>query len=125
MHVDCKIYCKTCNICQSRISTRKNISGKLGTIIAEKRCELVGQSDKEKKFTAKVCIAFYTVFAIKKLQTFRWHPQANGLIASMLAKIAVKNQVNWLKYLQTITMEYNATQHRITGETPHFLMYGT
>jgi hypothetical protein len=42
----------------------------------------------------------------------------------MLAKICSEEQRNWCTYIGNITMEYNSMIHRVTGETPHFLMFG-
>jgi hypothetical protein len=90
------------------------------------------QSDRGGEFTAKVCKSLYEVLQIRKLQTTHYHPQANGQVerfnrtmADMLAKICAEDQRNWDTYLSTITMEYNASVHRVTGETPHFLTYGS
>ena len=189
MHQDCKLYCKSCEVCLCRLPARRNVGGKLGRLVATRRNELIGidlfsglpksgqfgailvitdyvskytmaiplvnkkpmsvanaiyekwitifgfpekiQSDKGKEFTAKLVKAFYKVFQIKKLQTSGWHPQANGQVerfnrtmADMLAKTCAEDQVNWSNYLSTVTMEYNAMRHRVTGESPHFLMFG-
>jgi hypothetical protein len=89
------------------------------------------QSDRGKEFTAKVCQSLYRVLKIRKLQTTSYHPQANGQVerfnktmADMLAKICSEEQTNWCTYIGTIAMEYNSMIHRVTGESPHFLMFG-
>lgn len=89
------------------------------------------QSDQGKEFTADVCKALYNVLMIRKLQTSGYHPQANGQVerfnktmADMLAKLCSDDQINWPDYVGTIVMEYNAMIHAVTGESPHFLMFG-
>ena len=89
------------------------------------------QSDKGKEFVAKVCKAMYSVFAVRKVQTSGWHPQANGQVerfnktlAEMLTKLCAKDQVNWPNYLRTVVMEYNAMVHCSTGESPYWMLFG-
>jgi hypothetical protein len=89
------------------------------------------QSDRGGEFTGKVCKHLYAVCQAKKLQTTPYHPQANGQVerfnqtmADMLSKLCHKEQRKWSEYLGTITMEYNATVHSATKESPHFLLMG-
>ena len=189
MYMDCKLYCKSCAVCQCRVALLPGQGGDLGKIVATRRGELIGidlfsgipesangnvsilmisdyvtkyamvipiknkkavsmasmlyenwitkigfperiQSDKGKEFVAKICKKFYAVCGIKKLQTSGWHPQANGQVerlnktlAAILAKTCAEDQRHWDEYLQTVIMEYNAMTHRVTGETPYFMMF--
>jgi len=43
-------------------------------------------------------------------------------MADMLAKRCGDDQRNWSKFLKVIQFEYNSTVHRVTGETPFYLM---
>jgi len=40
----------------------------------------------------------------------------------MLAKRCGDDQRNWSKFLKVIQLEYNCMVHRVTGETPFYLM---
>jgi len=89
------------------------------------------QSDQGKEFVGKVAKSLYEILQIKKVQTSGYHPQANGQVerfnrtmSDMLAKLCAHDQTNWCYHVRTIAMEYNAYTHRVTGETPHYLMFG-
>jgi len=87
------------------------------------------QSDRGKEFTSRVSEELYKVFDIHKYRTSGYHPQANGqterfnkTMADMLAKRCGDDQRNWSKFLKVIQLEYNCMVHRVTGETPFYLM---
>jgi hypothetical protein len=89
------------------------------------------QSDQGKEFTAKISRHFFIQMKIKKMSTTPYTPKANGLVerfnkvlGNTLAKLACYDQLNWDKYISITVMEYNATVHATTGETPYFMMFG-
>ncbi len=95
------------------------------------RCIL---TDQGRNFQGKLLKAICQQFDIKQLRTTAYHPQTNGLterlngtLVRLLAK-ACRTEAdktrNWDNLLSHIKRAYNTTPHRMTGESPHFLLYG-
>ena len=60
-----------------------------------------------------------------------YHPQTNGLVERLhqmityiIGKLGEDKKVNWPSHLAEIVHIYNATQSAVTGNSPHYLMFG-
>ena len=69
---------------------------------------------------------------IDKTRTTDFHPQSNAVcermnrtLLSMLAKCVDEDQQNWSQQLPYVLMAYRSSVHESTGDTPHFLVFGT
>ncbi|XGW30756.1 hypothetical protein V3C99_009594 [Haemonchus contortus] len=87
-------------------------------------------SDRGGEFENELVSALCEVMGIEQKFTKGYCPRENGLtervngtIVRMLKK---KTEVaaEWDKILPTVVYAYNATPHRATGGSPHFLLYG-
>lgn len=70
------------------------------------------------------------IFAIKKINTTPYHPQANIVerahrtLNAYLRAFTEKNRDQWCEILKFATFAYNNTIHSTTGYTPHELAHG-
>ena len=68
---------------------------------------------------------------IRKSRTSPYRPQTNGQveranqnIIRMLGKLDKEARRDWVRHLPTVIYAYNATRSRVTGYSPHYLMFG-
>lgn len=69
--------------------------------------------------------------SIKKMNTFRYHAQINGLLEKfnsnligMISKVTQSSHRDWDRHLPYLLFAYCATVHESTRESPFFLLYG-
>ncbi|EYB94572.1 hypothetical protein Y032_0170g268 [Ancylostoma ceylanicum] len=87
-------------------------------------------SDRGSEFENEVMAVLCQIMGIEQKFTKGYCPRENGLtervngtIVRMLKKKTTV-PAEWDKILPTIVYAYNASEHRATGESPHFLVYG-
>jgi hypothetical protein len=91
-------------------------------------------TDQGRQFQGKLLKAICQLFDVKQLRTTAYHPQTNGLterlngtLVRLLAKAcraAAEGPHNWDDLLPHIVRAYNTTPHRMTGESPFYLLFG-
>lgn len=87
-------------------------------------------SDNATSFLSKVIKELTHLFAIKKIFTTPYHPQANIVerqhrtLNSYLRAFTEENKNHWDELLKYATFVYNNTVHTTTGYTPHELAHG-
>jgi transposase InsO family protein len=88
-------------------------------------------SDQGTQFEAALFQEVCRILGVEKTRTTPLHPQgdgqterANRTLLNLLAKIAHEKPADWDLYLPVATLAYNTSTHRITGETPFYLMFG-
>ena len=88
-------------------------------------------SDWGTSFTSSIIEVLCKILGIQWLQTMPYHPQTNGLaershqtIMCMIGKLGEDKKANWPSHLAEIAHAHNATQSRVTGYSPHYLMFG-
>ncbi|EYC19204.1 hypothetical protein Y032_0025g1233 [Ancylostoma ceylanicum] len=87
-------------------------------------------SDRGSEFENEIMAVLCQFMGIDQKFTKGYCPRENGLtervngtIVRMLKKKTVV-PAEWDKILPTVVYAYNASEHRATGESPHFLVYG-
>ena len=87
-------------------------------------------SDQGSCFTSVLWTRVCEELAIEKTQTTAYHPEGNSqcerfnsTLMQMLYSI-LTNYKDWDTRLSYVTFAYNSTQHKATGYSPYFLMYG-
>ena len=89
-------------------------------------------SDQVKQFESKLFASLCRLWGTEKTRTSPYRPQANSVVerlnrtlgASLRALLINPPQENWDLLLPSIMRGVRATPHRITGETPNYLMLG-
>ena len=88
-------------------------------------------SDKGKSFTATVVEDLCKLYGVKKLRTSSYHVQTNGQVECMnqtlihlIGKLNKDKKACWSKHLLELLMAYNSTCSVVTGDSPHFLLFG-
>ena len=88
-------------------------------------------SDQGRNFESDLLKEVCGVLGVTKTRTTPYHPQTNGqcerfnkTLLSMLGTLGPKEKAQWSRQLKLLTSCYNATRHRITGFSPHFLLFG-
>jgi len=68
---------------------------------------------------------------VEKLRTTPYHPQTNGqcerfnrTLLSMLGTLDRESKAHWPRLIKTLVRCYNASCNRMTGYSPHCLMFG-
>jgi predicted aspartyl protease len=89
------------------------------------------QSDQGKEFVNKIIEELCRKHEIKHQRSSPYHPQSNGLVertnqtvASKIAKLRMKNQLNWDDYLYDAVYGYNISPQKLLGTSPYEAMYG-
>lgn len=87
-------------------------------------------SDNATSFLSQIIKEVTRIFAIKKVNTTPYHPQANIVervhrtLNAYLRAFTEKNKDQWCELLKFATFAYNNTVHTTTGYTPHELAHG-
>ena len=88
-------------------------------------------SDQGPQFESKLMAELCKLLGIKKTRTTPYHPQGDGMVerANRTIQIALKSYVDrnyaeWDRYLPQVQLAYNTSVHRVTGYTPHFVLFG-
>ena len=88
-------------------------------------------SDRGTSFTNGIIEELCKILGIPQLQTMPYHPQTNGLverlhqmIMHMIGKLGEDKKANWPSNLAEMVHAYNATQSKVAGYSPHYLMFG-
>lgn len=87
-------------------------------------------SDNATSFISLIIKEITRIFAVKKVNTTPYHPQANIVervhrtLNAYLRAFTEKNKDQWSELLKFATFAYNNTVHTTTGYTPHELAHG-
>jgi hypothetical protein len=88
-------------------------------------------SDQGRQWESALWIEMCKRLHTHKSHTTPLHPQGDGqaersvqTVKDILSKLARDEPKNWDVWLPYVKMAYNSSVHRVTGETPHFLMRG-
>ena len=88
-------------------------------------------TDQGRNFTGHLMNEICKLLRVEKLRTTPYHPQTNGqcerfnrTLMSMLGTLDKEEKAHWPKLLKTLVRCYNATKNRMTGYSPHCLMFG-
>ena len=87
--------------------------------------------DRGTSFVNKVINKLCQDFQLKHRLTSPYRPQTNGMverfnrtIGESLAKIVQDGEKEWDQYLAAMLFAYRTKEHKTTGYTPFYLMYG-
>lgn len=87
-------------------------------------------SDNASSFISQIIKEITRIFAIKKVNTTPYHPQANIVermhrtLNAYLRAFTDKNKDQWCELLKFATFAYNNSVHSTTGYMPHELAHG-
>ena len=88
-------------------------------------------SDQGGAFTGKVVESLTKLCRIQKLRTSSYPAQTNGQVEwmnqtliCMIGKLDEEKKVLWSEYLPELLLPYNSTHSVVTGNSPHFLLFG-
>ncbi len=88
-------------------------------------------SDQGRQFESALWSEMCRLLHITKTRTTAFHPQGDGQaersiksVTEILAKLAREQPKAWDTWLPYACAAYNSSVHRVTGETPHLLMFG-
>ena len=88
-------------------------------------------TDQGTNFESNLVKEMCALLGIKKLRTTPYHPQGNGqcerfnrTLISMLGTLDRESKAHWPKLVKSLVRCYNATRNRMTGFSPHQLMFG-
>lgn len=87
-------------------------------------------SDNASNFVSQIIKELTHLFAIKKIFSTAYHPQANLVerahrtLNAYLRAFTTKNRDSWHEFLKYATFAYNSSVHSVTGFTPHELCHG-
>ena len=101
-------------------------------VVMRHNCPRVLVCDNAKEFTGEVLSKLAEFYGIKKVHTIPYRPMGNGLVERQNRKIIdhLKTIVGNLDECLNVLMDdvaigINSTVNESTGETPHFIQYGT
>ena len=88
-------------------------------------------TDQGRNFESKLLRETCDLLGVEKSRTTAYHPQTNGqcerfnrTLLAMLGTLDPADKTRWSKKLKALVWSYNATRHRVTGFSPHFLFFG-
>ena len=88
-------------------------------------------SNQGRNFKSKLFQQMCGLFGIKKTRTTAFQPSSNGLVErfnrtlnEMLCTTAHENPLTWDRRVHLLSMVYRSTQHKSTGFSPNFIMFG-
>ena len=88
-------------------------------------------SDQGGAFTRKVVESLAKLYGVQKLRTSSYHTQTNGqaeqmnqTLIRMIGKLDEEKKAHWSEYLPELLLSYNSTCLAVTGNSPHFLLFG-
>jgi transposase InsO family protein len=89
-------------------------------------------TDRGNNFTTTMLNSYFKLIGIKHVLTSAYHPRSNGaierfnrLFGGMLAKYVGDNAINqWDEYVDRALFACRVRQHRATGKSPFYMVYG-
>ena len=88
-------------------------------------------SDRGTSFVNKVINELCEKYQTKHRLTSPYRPQTNGMVerfnrtlGECIAKLVQDNQKEWDSLLNSVLLAYRTKQHKSTGKTPFYLVYG-
>ena len=88
-------------------------------------------SDRGTSFINKVIEELCENYQMKHRLTSPYRPQTNGMIerfnrtlGECIAKLVQDNHKEWDQFIHSILLAYRTKQHKATGKTPFYLVYG-
>ena len=88
-------------------------------------------SDRGTQFTSAMMTEVYRLMSIKGLTTTPYHPQSNGacerlngVLKKMLKRLCIEQPQQWHKFINPLLFAYREVEHKGTGFSPFYLMYG-
>ena len=88
-------------------------------------------SDQGPEFESELMTKLCKAFGFAKIRTSPYRPSTNGMVEclhrtlnQMLAKVVCETQRDCDLHVSAVMAAYRASQHSVTGYTPHFLMLG-
>jgi hypothetical protein len=88
-------------------------------------------SDRGTSFVNKVINELCQSYQTKHRLTSSYRPQTNGMVerfnrtlGECIAKLAYDNNKEWDQLLHSVLLAYRTKQHKTTGKTPFYLIYG-
>ena len=88
-------------------------------------------SDKGSQFTGNLMKEVFRLMSIKGLHTTPYHPQTNGAcerlngtLKKMLKKVSAEQPHLWHRYINPLLFAYREVEHKSTGYSPFYLVYG-
>ena len=101
------------------------------TVLARHAVPKYFLSDRGRQFDCEVLKELCILLGVKKQFTTPYHPQCNGQVerfnktlCRMLKAYVNQAQDDWDAWLPYVTFAYVTAQHKTTGYTPFFLIYG-
>ena len=88
-------------------------------------------SDQGSQFTGSMMREVFRLMAIKGIRTTPYHPQTNGacerlngVLKKMLKRLSAEQPHLWPRFINPLLFAYREVEHKSTGYSPFFLMYG-
>ena len=88
-------------------------------------------SDNGSQFTGKLMQEVFRLMAIKGLRMTPYHPQANGacerlngVLKKMLKRLSAEQPQLWPRFINPLLFAYREVEHKSTGYSPFYLLYG-
>ena len=88
-------------------------------------------SDRGTSFTSKVIDELCQNYQTKHRLTSAYRPQTNEMIerfnrtlGECIAKLVYDNNKEWDQFIDAVLLAYRTKQHKTTGKTPFYLVYG-
>ena len=87
-------------------------------------------SDQGRNFESHILLELCKAFKVVKSRTTPYHPMGDGLVEQMnrtllsLLRGYTQNDEDWEDHLQLLLYIYRTTRHRVTGLSPHEVLFG-
>ena len=76
-------------------------------------------SDQGANLTSDVVSSLCKCLGIERTQTTAYHPQGNGQVDAVLAKVVKENQLDWDQHIPKVLLAYRTAIHESTGYSPY------